>query len=1488
MRCLGFIPGCVAVWFIAAATAGAQGQVSLMALAPQNLYAGGSSSITVTSVYTADRTPADVAVSVWLEKTGEPLTYPLASGITGPQGRFFATFSTPDVTPGAFQIKVQSIAAGVTLQSPINVRSVPVLFVETDKPIYRPGQTIKGRVLMLNHELLPASESSVITITDAKSIKLFQEEVTANSFGVAPFELPLASDLNFGTWKITAQKDVSKTTVDVRVEKYVLPKFNLDIQTDQDYFLVSDPVRGAVSAFYFFGQPIQGTVDILASRYIGLWDQYATYSGALANGRLEFELPPVNYVTGTPANGGAGSLLMEVTVTDTSGHKETVSEFFKVPQSGLQLQLIPGAARLMPGMPCEVTLAATSPGGAPVDVSGNLHVDYATLLSVSEWGGYYQWSSSEDLSYTTVNGLARITFTPPADVVKAALTASVSSGALNASASVTLYGEYSPTSNFIHLVRASTAPLQVGDSASFQVIATSPGAVYYDVFAAGRTVFSAYTTHSEITFTVTPAMAPSAKVVAYVINPNNEISADSFSFDVATPTAVNLQATFNAEQVLPGEPVQVGFQAGQEAMIGVSIVDQSVYALNQGRLNLREVFDELESLYMEPQQEYHPYGAYDIFNAAGYRVLTDSALSIPKSPSEWSDGGEWGWEGEWEWDMEGLGEGEAVPSNGEGETGGGLAEVSRIRQFFPETWVWMPELMTDASGAAQLDLTAPDSITTWKLHAVSTSDAGIGITESELTVFQEFFGEPDLPYAVTRGEMFPVRVQIYNYLDNPQSVQVELTCEDWFTLSGEDTVTVDVPANSVGAASFLIQPTTLGTHIVEVTLRSPERADAVRKPLLVEAEGTPREIVDNGTLNAGESLQLSRTIPTYAVADSGKVVLSVTPSVAAKIISGLDQLLNMPCGCGEQNMIYMAPDVQVLRYLDATGQASPEVRAKAETYVQTGYQRELTYRHSDGSFSAFGEDDPSGSLWLTGFVLKVFSDTRGLISIDDAILNEAAAWISEHQLANGSWGPVGFLHHQDMLGGASGVFPLTAFTALALHTFNPSWAGLTKAADFIAANLASAEENSYALAIAALALARMEHTAANTAINSLMARAISDAQGLHWDPYSIETTAYAALALFETGNYAFMNDAITWIAANTNSLGGYGNTQDTVMAIEALLTSATGQNRDINLTLTAYDVPEAPYEGEKTGTALAQFTIHADNFDILQQVELPLGGLIELRAEGNGRVSYQLVRRYNELLPEITPTESMDFDIAYSADHVQVDDIVDVTVKVRFDSPEVPMEGEFDGETYAKEPEQEASGMLLLDVGVPTGFTPVADSLNALMEAGLIKRFEVAGRKVILYIENMNTGQEITLKYQLIARFPVRALTPDSYAYCYYTPEVRDEVKGHEITIELEGSHPGVPGIHSADKDQSWSVSMSELLRGIQLYNSNGYHCQAGTEDGYAPDAGSTSCSPHASDYDPQDWRISLHELLRLIQFYNSSGYRRCEGTEDGYCPSAK
>ncbi len=107
------------------------------------------------------------------------------------------------------------------------------------------------------------------------------------------------------------------------------------------------------------------------------------------------------------------------------------------------------------------------------------------------------------------------------------------------------------------------------------------------------------------------------------------------------------------------------------------------------------------------------------------------------------------------------------------------------------------------------------------------------------------------------------------------------------------------------------------------------------------------------------------------------------------------------------------------------------------------------------------------------------------------------------------------------------------------------------------------------------------------------------------------------------------------------------------------------------------------------------------------------------------------------------------------------------------------------------------------------------------------------------------------------------------------------------------GAYESLPQLHNGDSDGDGRFGLTELLRVIQLYNSNGYHCAQGgdsSEDGYMPRSGDTNCRSHMADYkDGADWYIELSELLRIIQFFNAGGYHKCDdaASDEGYCVGA-
>ncbi len=157
---------------------------------------------------------------------------------------------------------------------------------------------------------------------------------------------------------------------------------------------------------------------------------------------------------------------------------------------------------------------------------------------------------------------------------------------------------------------------------------------------------------------------------------------------------------------------------------------------------------------------------------------------------------------------------------------------------------------------------------------------------------------------------------------------------------------------------------------------------------------------------------------------------------------------------------------------------------------------------------------------------------------------------------------------------------------------------------------------------------------------------------------------------------------------------------------------------------------------------------------------------MQVSAEGKGEAVVQGVLRYNLLEPEET-ANVFDINVDYGTEQVAVNDIVDVDVTITFNPPE-PIK----------------ANMTVLDISVPTGFAAVEESLAVLLDNPNIKRYDVAGRKVIVYIEDMDPGEKVSFSFQAKALYPVRGKGAASAVYSYYTPQWRGETVSQALTVQ--------------------------------------------------------------------------------------------------------
>ncbi|MFC2059060.1 alpha-2-macroglobulin family protein [Chloroflexota bacterium] len=1339
-----------------------QGPLDYVAVASKVWQSGQTESVSLALF--RDNKPANGEIKLALFKEGEAVLG--AHGVINGKGSI--EIKLPTLSEGDYELQVDG--PGFQETATVRVEQNLLLFMETDKPIYKPSQTIRIRTVTLDRELKPEPETVTVEVMDAKGIKIFRKDVLTDEYGMGILDLPLSKEPNLGVWKVVATSGDQSTQLDVRVEEYVLPKYEVSVQLPKEWFLVNEPIEGKITAEYSFGKPVKGELEIKALRYVGEWEEYTLLTKKIS-GEAAFDLPPVNYVAGTPAAGGMGNVMLEVVVREeATGYEEKVTKLLTVASSSTNVQIIPEGPVFKPSLPFSFLIITETPDNQPIDAQVDVNITYLD----SE----FQQAGQETAQVNTVNGKSLLTATPPEE--SAALI--IEARSQNSEAYKALQAGYSPSGNFIHVEQISDGIPTVGEEVSFRIHSTSEASnFYYEVISRGKVVFTNYTRDNVVSFTTTPLMAPNSRLLVYQILPNSEVAADYLPFSVEANYPHDASVAFSEDEVKPGDELAIDIDAEGQSKVSLAVVDKSVFILAENRLNLQQVFDELKRLYMEPQVELHSASLYtkietkgseEIFTDAGVVVLSNATIPQGKEYErqgmvfEERDGGK------------GIAlEGMPVPapaataSPASNDTGS-LAEVQRVRQFFPETWLW-EEVTTDPQGKGVLNVTAPDTITTWVLRAVSISkENGLGVSEDELVVFQPFFISIDLPYSAIRGEEFPVSIAIYNYLDEEQSVFLEIEEADWFDLLDETTKTVDVAANGIGSVRFMISPTELGVNEVKITARSTEAADAVIKTIIVEPEGVEREVVENFVLGAGNSQTVSTAVPYDVVAGSPRAYIAVTSSYLTQTIEGLDSLLQMPFGCGEQNMIMLAPDVYIAKYLEESNQLKPEIMAKAEMLMITGYQRQLTFRRSDGSFSAFGESDKEGSLWLTAFVLKTFAGAKDLIYIDETILQEARQWITSHQNTDGSFDPIGFVHHQEMIGGVSGKNALTAYVAIALLEAGETTSS-ARAVSYLEGELAGIEDP-YTLALISYALEMSDSALRDEAYQMLLELAQADEEGLHWgttaiqeiretprglpqagQTSAIEATAYATLALLKHGDMINSGLAAKWLVSRRNAYGGFGSTQDTVVALQALTSQATEGRADVDLSVTI------TADGRDT-----ELIINQDNFDLLQIVEVSPDAEVEIKATGKGDVVVQAITRFN--LPVSSPEgQIFDIQVGYDTTQVEVNDLVKVSVALKF-NPSLPIE----------------AGMVVLDVAVPTGFAPVIESIEKVAASeAKIKRYDVAGRKVIFYLENLLPEEEISFAFEVQAKYPVKAKSVTSQAYSYYKPGLRGEWQSQPIIV---------------------------------------------------------------------------------------------------------
>ncbi len=158
-----------------------------------------------------------------------------------------------------------------------DVSAAPVkAFIMSDRPAYRPGQTVKFKAWVREAKYGGREWSKFsgdkfqVIINDGRNEKVFEEKLKADAFGGISGEFALLEDATLGQYSvwILESDDTYLGTGTFRVEEYKKPEFEVKVEAPDEAIALGEKFKAKVSANYYFGAPVtSATVKYTVKRH---------------------------------------------------------------------------------------------------------------------------------------------------------------------------------------------------------------------------------------------------------------------------------------------------------------------------------------------------------------------------------------------------------------------------------------------------------------------------------------------------------------------------------------------------------------------------------------------------------------------------------------------------------------------------------------------------------------------------------------------------------------------------------------------------------------------------------------------------------------------------------------------------------------------------------------------------------------------------------------------------------------------------------------------------------------------------------------------------------------------------------------------------------------------------------------------------------------------------------------------------------------------
>lgn len=300
------------------------------------------------------------------------------------------------------------------------------------------------------------------------------------------------------------------------------------------------------------------------------------------------------------------------------------------------------------------------------------------------------------------------------------------------------------------------------------------------------------------------------------------------------------------------------------------------------------------------------------------------------------------------------------------------------RDDFRDAVLWMPSVITDENGRAEVRVKFPDNLTTWRVFAKAiTKTTEVGQTTYDITERKDLIIRVEVPRFFQQNDEVTVSTIVHNYLNEEKKTKVTLRLDN-LLLAGSTPYEKEIVLgkNEERRLDWNVKVyNPLGTGKVYASALTNEESDAMEQKIPIQPFGLKINKFTSFNMEGTETFRQTFEIPANTDVSASHYELSVAPSIASSLTGSLDYLIGYPYGCIEQTMSRFVPTV-------LTAATLKEMNAPEDSYfsqqiplmVKKGYEKVYSMQSNDGGWGWWknSASDP----YMTAYVVYSMNIAR--------------------------------------------------------------------------------------------------------------------------------------------------------------------------------------------------------------------------------------------------------------------------------------------------------------------------------------------------------------------------------------------------------------------------------------------------------------------------------------------------------------------------------